>query len=127
MDNMLDLSKYIGRDYETYNCLDLVKEFYKDFFGLEVKNYYEGPVPDRKQVESLIVTNRGDFVEVGAKNIRFGDLVVIKLYGIECHIGVVVNSSKFLHSARNIGSNMDRLERYSKLISGYYRHREVGT
>lgn len=120
-----NLKKYIGRDYETYNCLDLVKEFYKDFFSLTVKNYYEGVVPGRREVESLIVTNRGDFIKVPDAERRFGDLVLIRLHGIECHIGVVINASKFLHSAKNIGSNMDRLERYSKIISGYYRHREV--
>jgi len=76
-------------------------------------------------VASLIKTNVGDFVEVAPKDIKFGDLVVIRLYGIECHIGVVVSGGLFLHSARNIGSNMDRLERYSKMIAGYYRHREM--
>ncbi len=125
MDNLQPLKKYIGRDYETYNCLDLVKEFYKDLFGLDVKNYYEGPVPNRREVQSLIVTNRGDFIEIPRAERKFGDLVLIKLYGIECHIGVVVDASRFLHSAKHIGSNIDRLERYSKLISGYYRHREV--
>jgi len=122
----VDLRKYIGRSYETYNCLDLVKEFYKDFFGLEVKNYFEGAVPDRDSVNTLINTNRGDFVEIKDKReIKFGDIVVIRLYGLECHLGVVVQGTKFLHSAKNIGSNMDRLERYDRLIAGYYRHREV--
>lgn len=119
-----DLRKYLGRSYETYNCLDLVKEFYKDFFNLEVKNYYEGSVPDRRQVESLIITNRGDFQKVEGPP-KFGDLVVIKLYGIECHLGVVIKGTKFIHSAKNIGSNIDRLERYHKIIAGYYRHREL--
>lgn len=122
----IDLKKYIGRGYDTYNCLDLVKEFYMDFFGLEVKNYFDGGVPDRKEVSSLIETNRGDFIEIKNKrDIKFGDIVVIRLYGLECHLGVVVEGTKFLHSAKNIGSNMDRLERYDRLIAGYYRHREV--
>jgi hypothetical protein len=120
-----DLKKYIGRAYESYNCLDLVKEFYLDFFGLEVKNYFEGAVPSRSEVSCLINTNRGDFVEVkNIKDIQFGDIVVIRLYGIECHLGVVIHGTKFLHSAKNIGSNMDRLERYARLIAGYYRHRD---
>lgn len=123
----VDLKKYIGRSYDTYNCLDLVKEFYKDFFGLEVKNYFDGLVPDRKEVSSLIETNRGDFVEIKSKrDIKFGDIVVIRLYGLECHLGVVIAGTKFLHSAKNIGSNIDRLERYERLIAGYYRHREAG-
>lgn len=117
-----ELRKYVGRDYESYNCLDLVKEFYRDYFGLELKNYFEGDVPDRKEVQSLIVTNKGDFVEVETP--EFGDIVIIKLYGLECHIGVCLNTRQFLHSAKGIGSNIDRLERYSKMIAGFYRHRE---
>ncbi len=117
-----DLRKYIGRGYETYDCLALVKEFYKDFFNIEVKNYYEGANPTAKEAEILISSNKGDFEKV--EDPKFGDIVVIKLYGIECHIGVVVGDTKFLHSAKNIGSNIDRLSRYARLIVGYYRHRE---
>lgn len=118
----ISLLKYIGRKYEEYNCFELVKEFYKDQFSLEIKNYFEGPVPDRKEVESLIISNKGDFIKVEGKP-QFGDIVVIRLYGFECHIGVCVNPHQFLHSAKNIGSCMDRLERYSKMIAGYYRHK----
>ncbi len=116
-----DLKKYIGKGYEDYNCFDLVKEFYKDKFDLDLHHYFEGDVPQRKDIESLIVTNKGDFVPVSTP--EFGDIVVVKLYGIECHIGVCIGGGKFLHSARNIGSLMDRLERYNKMIAGYYRHR----
>lgn len=121
-DLIIELRRYIGRPYEQYNCFDLVKEFYRDKFNLELKNYFEGPVPNRKDVESLIVTNKGDFVRV--EKPQFGDIVVIRLFGLECHIGVVIESGKFLHSARNVGSILDRLERYNKMIAGYYRHRE---
>lgn len=117
------LFKYIGKPYDKYNCFDLVKEFYFDYYGLDLKNYFEGPVPDRKEVESLIVSNKGDFVKIEGKP-QFGDVVVIRLYGFECHIGVCINASQFLHSAKGIGSNIDRLERYSKMIAGFYRHRE---
>lgn len=123
-DPVIKFRKYIGRDYGTYNCFDLVKEFYKDQFNLELSHYFEGDVPARKQIESLIVSNKGDFVEISEKDKQFGDIVVIRLYGIECHMGVVIHGGRFLHSARNIGSLMDRLERYNKMIAGYYRHRE---
>lgn len=122
-DPVITFRKYIGRSYESYNCFELVKEFYKDQFGLDLSNYWEGgDVPSRDQVESLIVSNKGDFVRVDTP--EFGDIVVIKLYGLECHVGVVVSKTHFLHSARNIGSLMDRLERYSKMNGGYFRHRE---
>ena len=118
----MNFKKYIGKSYETYNCFDLVKEFYLDNFGVDLRNYFEGgPVPERSVVSSLIVSNKGDFIEVVSP--QFGDIVVIKLYGIECHIGVIVDDKMFLHSTRGVGSNMERLSRYKNLIAGYYRHR----
>ena len=72
-----DLKKYIGREYEEYNCLDLVREFYKDQFNLEIKNYFEGGVPDRNEIACLIKTNKGEFIPVDKKDICFGDIVVI--------------------------------------------------
>lgn len=117
-------SKYIGRNYDEYNCLDLVKEFYADIFKLNIKNYYEGDTPDSKQVESLIVSNKGDFIEVKGP-VKLGDIVVIKLFGVECHIGVVIDSKRFLHSVKNVGSAMETFNRYSRMISGFYRHREL--
>lgn len=129
-DLVIKLRKYIGRDYLSYNCFQLVQEFYKDQFGLDLMHYWQGAnkVPDRKRVASLIVTNKGDFTEVTEP--KFGDIVVINIYGVACHMGVVIEkgispgSGKFLHSVRGMGSLLDRLERYSKLIAGYYRHRE---
>lgn len=122
-DRVIELRKYIGRDYDSYNCLDLVREFYKDHYNLELKDYYEGSTPERNEAASLIVSNKGDFVEVSDP--QFGDIVVIKLHGMECHLGVYIENGRFLHSARTIGSLLDRTERYSKMIAGYYRHRST--
>ena len=118
----MNLSKYIGRPYEEYNCFDLVKEFYMDQFGLDLKNYYEGPVPDRKTIQSLVVTNKGDFSLV--EDPQFGDIVVLKLYGYSCHIGVCIGEGKFIHSIRKTGSSIEPLSRYKTLTEGFYRHRE---
>lgn len=116
------LIDYIGKPYEKYNCFDLVKDFYKGQFDIDLSDYFAGgPVPGRKEVETLIVSNKGDFVRVNEP--VFGDIVVVALYGLECHVGVCIGNGQFLHSARGIGSNMDRLARYGKMISGYYRHR----
>ncbi len=129
---MPDLKKYIGRKYEEYNCLDLVKEFYLDQFGLKLSNYYEGPTPSREEVSTLIQAHRGEFLEIKFleskdpnKYLIFGDLVLIKLYGIECHIGVYIDKGLFLHSVRGTGSCIERLEKYQKLLSGFYRHGET--
>ena len=119
---MPNLKKYVGREYEGYNCFDLVKEFYEDQFEICLGQYWESnqPIPDRSTIESLIVSKKGNFKKVVKP--EFGDIVVIKLYGLECHIGVMVNHVQFLHSARGAGSHLSRIDKYEKLIAGFYRH-----
>ncbi len=123
MTQTASLKKYIGRPYEKYNCFDLVKEFYKDQFDIELKNYYEGEIPNPSQVEVLITSNKGDFFRV--EKPRFGDLVVLRIYGIECHLGVVITEHAFLHSTREVGSNIDRLYRWENMRAGFFRHRDL--
>lgn len=117
------IAKYIGIPYEEMNCFDLAKAVYKDAFDIELKNYFEGEVPNSHQVACLISSNKGDFVRVGKP--QFGDLVILTVKGIECHLGIVLTDGRFLHSTKGVGSNMDRLDRWNNLIAGYFRHREL--
>lgn len=119
----MDFKKYIGHSYESKNCFVIVKEFYLDHFKLDLKHYYEETtVPERKEIQSLVVTNKGDFVK--ADKPAFGDIVVINLFGYSCHMGVYIGDGYFLHSIRKIGSCIEPVMRYEKVIDGYYRHRE---
>lgn len=122
MSDVIALRKYIGRDYHDYNCLDLVRDFYADHFGVLIRNYFDGPVPSREGVQTLIASNKGEFEKVDTP--KFGDIIVIRLFGVECHIGIYINEKRFLHSIKGAGSSLDLLERYSRMIAGYYRHRE---
>lgn len=121
---MRNLSKYIGRSYNVYNCFDLVKEFYQDEYGITLKDYFEGEVPDRKTIECLVVSNKGDFIQVPTP--LYGDIVVIRLFGYASHVGICVGEGRFIHSMRGVGSAMDLLPRYGRMIEGFYRHRKEG-
>jgi len=118
-----DLSKYIGRSYNTYNCFDLVKEFYRDEYDIVLKDYFEGPVPSPDKIECLVISNKGDFIEVPAP--VYGDIVVIRLRGgYASHVGICLGEGKFLHSLRDVGSVIDQLPRYARMVEGFYRHRK---
>lgn len=119
------IKKYIGRPYEATNCFEIVREFYLGEFNLEVKQYYSGCTPKDKEVEALIQTNRGDFIRV--EEPQFGDILLIKLKGVECHLGIYIQKETFLHSIKGTGSVLDKVEKYKNLIVGYYRHRGFTT
>lgn len=118
-----NIAKYIGKPYETYHCFDLVKEFYLDLFQLDLKHFYEGEtVPSRTEVQSLIVTNKGEFEKV--EEPQFGDIIVVNLYGYSCHIAVYLYENLMLHTIRGVGSCIEPIKKYEKMIEGYYRHKE---
>jgi cell wall-associated NlpC family hydrolase len=119
-----DYSKLVGRPYDRVNCWDLVREFYMQQFEIELSHYYEGSdLSKRENISSLIHSNKGSFEPVESKDIEFGDLILIKVRGIESHIAVYVGNGMMLHSSKTTGSVLDRIARWENTITGYYRHK----
>lgn len=113
-----DLAKYIGIEYSDMNCWDLTRLFYRDCFGLDLKHISSDP-KDRKATESLIFTNKGEFQKVETPS--FGDIILIKIKGIESHIAIYIGNGQMLHTSESTGSVIDQTDRWSKTITGYFR------
>lgn len=116
---------YVGRDYEKCNCFDLVKEFYKNELGVDLTNYWESEsIPSRLDRQTLITASKGNFEKVEVP--KFGDIIVVNLYGMACHLGVYIDHKIILHSLRKIGSCLEPTNKYARMIEGYYRYRAIG-
>jgi cell wall-associated NlpC family hydrolase len=100
------------------NCWELTRQFYKQCFDIELKHFSSDP-RDRKATESLIYTNRGEFTKVELPS--FGDIILIKILGIESHIAIYIGNGLMLHTSEKTGSVIDRTDRWVKTITGYYR------
>jgi len=117
-----DYSNLIGIPYEEKNCWDICRDFYLEILGVELKSYFDGvEVPSKEITNSLIYTNLGDFIRVEGP--IFGDLVLMRIFGIDSHIGIYIGGGKLLHTSKATGSHIDRVSRLGKLITGYYRLR----
>ena len=115
------MEKYIGKSFDTYNCFDLVKEYYWDVKGLDIKHFWESSVvPPMKEVETLICSNLGHFKKTASP--REGDLVVLRLFGIMCHVGIYAAPHNILHSVRHVGSCIEPLSKYKHVLEGFYFH-----
>lgn len=104
------------------DCWGIAREFYKLAFNTELKSYYETIPNDNSKARDLISSNRGDFNLVTTP--KFGDIMLIKLMGLECHIGVYLGDGLFLHTQHGTGCIIDRVTRWEKMISGYFRVKE---
>ena len=109
----------IGIPYEKINCWELCQKFYAQVFSVELQDYFDPRYTENKNyVNSLIRTNESDFVKV--RSPEFGDLITIKIKGVECHIAIFLGNGLMLHTSKGTGSVIDRISRWNNMIVGYY-------
>ena len=113
-------SHLIGVSYDTLNCWQLCQKFYSSVLSINLSDYFFDPnyTEDKNYVNSLIRANDQDFHKV--KSPQFGDLITLRIRGIECHIAVYVGNGLILHTQKKTGSVIDRLSRWQPFVAGYY-------
>lgn len=113
-------SKLVGTPYETLDCWGIAKEFYRMAFNVELKAYYDGTPQPRDIAKKLIYTNMGDFEKVETAP-QVGDLIIIRLFGVESHVAIYLGEGRILHTSKANGCFIDQAAKWSHLIVGYYR------
>lgn len=112
-------SKLIGTPYKDKDCWHIAKDFYKIEFGIDLKQYYEETPDNRDLQANMIYSNKGEFDKVDSPT--YGDIILIKMYGVECHIAIYLDRGKILHTSKKTGCIIDSLSKWEKMVSGYYR------
>jgi len=118
-----DFSSLIGIPYDGCNCWELAKRFYALCLDAKLISYFDDTTQEDELAEKLISTNRGDFNEVQSP--KFGDIIILTIAGLECHVGIYIDHEFFLHTTKAHGSVMERNHRYKKLVVGYYRMKDT--
>jgi len=117
----MSIAKMIGTPYEVLDCWGVAKEFYSLELGVELKHYYKDAPNDSGIANNLIYSNMGDFHKVEGLP-KYGDIVLIKLMGIESHIAIFLGGGKILHTSKKTGCVIDNIyPKWEKAITGYFR------
>jgi cell wall-associated NlpC family hydrolase len=112
-------SSLIGVPYLELDCWGIAREFYRLQFNTELKRYYDEIPQNRAIAENLIYTNKGDFKKIESP--EFGDIILIKLFGVESHIAIYLGGGKILHTSKNHGCHIDSLKKWEKVVVAFYR------
>jgi cell wall-associated NlpC family hydrolase len=113
-------SSLIGIPYSEKDCWAIVRDFYRIEFNTVLESYYDGLPKGKEEANALVKSAMRDFTEA-SKPYLFGDIVLIRLYGIECHIGVYLGEGLILHTSEGSGCVVERLTKWEKLVVGFYR------
>lgn len=117
----------LGRERETgLDCWGLVRLVYADRFSITLPSYLDeyDDSADRDATSGAIVRRRADEWRE-APHAQVGDVVLLRLLGRECHVGVYVGNGYTLHARAGVNSCIEHMQnrKWAPRISGYWRHR----
>lgn len=117
-------SKNIGVPYEESDCWDIVKKFYKEVLNQEISLKSDYVIDSSgqewaKKSHEIVLGNASNFKKV--KNPDFGDIILIRIWGITAHVGIFLDERSFLHTSEKTGCIIDSIKKWEKRIEGYYR------
>lgn len=111
---------FIGVPYYKFDCYDIVKLFYHKVFGISLQEYFYPDPLDKKNMEFLIASQKSKFRKVPKP--EFGDIVLLRVQGLPCHLGVCVSDKKIVHTTVKTGCIIEPLANWKNKVEGYYRH-----
>lgn len=118
----LDLGAFVGLPYESPNgCWRLVRRVYAELLGRALPDYATGPL-SRAALAALIDSQRAGWRPVADP--QAGDVVLFRIAGAACHVGVVQAPGRFLHVLHP--GQTSRIEAWDapawrRRLEGFYR------
>lgn len=110
--------KYIGTPYTEYDCYEIIQLFYAQELNCDLPELYSNR-PTTQETEDFYLIQKNEFKEVETP--AFGDIIVFRVFGLACHVGMYVNDEVFFHSRQNVNCNLEKLSVWKKRVVGYYR------
>jgi cell wall-associated NlpC family hydrolase len=114
-----------GRDRNGLDCWGLVRLVLRDVFDVELPSLDE---KYERASDGVVVSHLVDMQRpiLGAERTTAphpGDVVLLQLRGLPCHVGVYVGDQCMLHVRRGTNAVVESLTspRWSRRVEGYYR------
>lgn len=116
-----------GRSDQGWDCWGLVHVLAARHFGYGVPSYADdySSADDRAELAALIAGELGPWRP--AESHRAGDVVLMRLLGRPCHVGLVIAPGWMIHVERGIDTMVDRYDgdRWGRRVVGVFRHAAV--
>lgn len=129
----IEYSHLIGRPFELgrFDCFTIVRDFYRDNFGIEICNYARPKDWSSDKVDIMgLAHEREGFSKVEnwtIRDLRPGDLLCIAIgTSAPNHFAVYVGDNKIIHHLSNSLSTDETLRDFYRMTTCYVlRHKDV--
>ncbi len=120
-----------GRSWDGWDCWGLVYTAFRDYLDIEIPSYdgEYGSTRRRRELAALISLRKSDSVWKRVDGpVRAWDGVLANMFGIRCHMGLMLNDRLVIHTEERISTVVEDTTRppwsgpdYTR-IEGVYRH-----
>jgi cell wall-associated NlpC family hydrolase len=125
--------EYIGKSYkafsrgpDSFDCCGLVMDIYSKTLGITLTDHAYSNTHEFR--DNAIIYNQEESAKVWDKiqSPKLHDLVVFNIGGYPVHVGVMIDSKRFIHAHESCGIAIESVEsvKWRNRINGYYRHRD---
>lgn len=112
-----------GRDYSGIDCWGLVRLVYSEQYNINLPSFEQDYTDsDTIRINELISQYKEGWQSVDSP--EAGNIVLLNIFGQPRHVGVMVNSTDFLHSRNGYDVAIDSIigTRWSNRIAGFYKY-----
>lgn len=116
-----------GRTKEGLDCWGLTRLYYKQELDIELPSFVQDyHIDDNIRIQELIAQYREGWEKVEVPSV--GDIVVFNILGETVHLGVMLDSTQFLHIRENSDSVVENINstKWNRRVEGYYRYSPKG-
>lgn len=120
--------EYEGREYPNLDCWGLIRYFYKEEFDIELPALVGvHSSSDLDGVDQLVEKSGISYNHplVQTDNPRPGDVILFNILGHPIHVGIYVDSTRFLHTGQGATSSVVvSFRNWKKRVDSYYTQPE---
>lgn len=113
-----------GRSYDGLDCWGLIHLAYREVRAVELPSGVGGYASDeaRQEIEALFEQRHGAWQRRDKPQAM--DVVLMRVCGALCHVGLVVGKRQMLHTLRGTGACIEDYggPKWCRRIEGFYRH-----
>lgn len=114
-----------GRDRNGCDCWGLVHLVLDEHYKINVPKFDGACAPTAEEAERLMSYNMPLVNVYVPETPKEGDIVILKIRNMPCHVGVYLGGGLMLHTLFEHDSAIERVDspKWAKRIEGFYRVR----
>lgn len=117
-----------GRDRSGIDCWGLVRLVMAEQFGIALPSFigeYKNTC-ESTAIAELVERESPKWTAVLTDDVQPGDVVILRLRGAPCHVGIALGDDRMLHVEAGIDSTIENYKnlRWKNRLHGFYRYRK---